>query len=133
MRSEAPFVLDGDLILVDAVVVGPSGRVGVQLVLDTGAVLTTLSPSIATAIGYSPATSIMPTVTRTATADEHGYLIQLLELATLGAFVPGLHANVADLGYGIDGVLGMNFLLDFNLEIRPAERRIIVEKIATAS
>ena len=108
---------------------GPTGRANVQLVLDTGAVLTTLVPSIAEAIGYSVATSIKPTVTRTAAADERGYLVQLVELTTLGVTVPAVHVNVADLGYGVDGVLGMNFLLDFNLEIRPAERRILVEKI----
>ena len=119
MKSETSFDLDGDLILVDAVVVGPTGRV--QLVLDTGATLTTLVPSIAEAIGYSAATSIKPTVTRTAAADERGYLVQLVELTTLGVTVPGVHVDVADLGYGVDGVLGMNFLLDFNIEIRPAE------------
>jgi hypothetical protein len=52
------------------------------------------------------------------------------ELSVLGVTVPGVHVNVADLGYGVDGVLGMNFLLDYNLEIRPGERRIIVERIA---
>ena len=130
MRSETSFDLDGDLIVVDADVVGPSGRASVRLVLDTGAVLTTLVPSVAHAIGYSAATSIRPTVTRTVAGSEHGYLIQLLELSTLGVTVPAVHVNVADLGYGIDGVLGMNFLLDFNIEIRPADRRILVEKIA---
>lgn len=130
MRSETSFDLDGDLIVVDADVVGPSGRASVRLVLDTGAVLTTLVPSVAQAIGYSAATSIRPTVTRTVASSEHGYLIQLLELSTLGVTVPAVHVNVADLGYGIDGVLGMNFLLDFNIEIRPADRRILVEKIA---
>ena len=44
--------------------------------------------------------------------------------------MPGVHANVAHLGYGIEGVLGMNFLLDFNLEIRPRQRRIVVEHVA---
>jgi predicted aspartyl protease len=68
-------------------------------------------------------------VTRTAAANEHGYLIQLAQLETLGVDARGVHANVADLGYGLDGVLGMNFLLDFNLEIRPSERRIVVERI----
>jgi len=33
------------------------------------------------------------------------------------------------LGHDIDGLLGMNFLSDFNFEIRIAERRILVEKI----
>jgi hypothetical protein len=41
-----------------------------------------------------------------------------------------VHANVADLGHDIDGLLGMNFLSDFNIEIRMAERRIRLEKIA---
>jgi hypothetical protein len=82
MRSETSFQLDGDLILVDAVVRGPSGRANVQLVVDTGAVLTTLAPSVARSIGYSPETSIKPTVTRTAAAVERGYLVQLMELST---------------------------------------------------
>ncbi|MDB4954677.1 MAG: hypothetical protein JWO36_2246 [Myxococcales bacterium] len=84
MRSETSFDLDGDLIIVDAVVVGPTGRASVQLVLDTGVVLTTLVPSIAESIGYTLATGIKPTVTRTAAADERGYLVQLVELSTLG-------------------------------------------------
>jgi predicted aspartyl protease len=101
-----------------------------NLVLDTGAVLTTLVPSIAASIGYTSAAGIKPTVTRTAAAAEQGYLVQLVELATLGVVVPAVHVNVADLGYGVDGVLGMNFLLDFNIEIRPSERLVIVERIA---
>ena len=129
MRSETSFDVNGDLIFVDAVVVGPAGRATIQLLLDTGSVLTTLVPSIAQTIGYSAATSIMPTVTRTAAANEHGYLVQLVELSTLGITVAAVHVNVADLGYGVDGVLGMNFLLDYNIEIRPAERRILVERI----
>lgn len=75
MRLETSFELVGDLIGVDAVVVGPTGRAHVQLIVDTGA--------------------------------------------------------VADLGYGIDGVLGMDFLRLFNIEIRPGERRILVERIAS--
>ena len=67
---------------------------------------------------------------RTAAANEHGYLVQLVELSALGVSMPAVHINVADLGYGVDGVLGMNVLLDFNIEIRPAECRIFVEKIA---
>lgn len=61
---------------------------------------------------------------------EHGYIVRLVQLSTLGFAVPHVHVDVADLGYGIDGVLGMNFLSDFNFEIRPAERCILVERIA---
>ena len=58
MKFETSFALDGDLIVIDAVVVGPSGRANVQLVLDTGAVLTTLVPNVAQAIGYSADTEL---------------------------------------------------------------------------
>ena len=47
MRSETSFELDGDLIVVAAMAIGPSGKAEVRLVLDTGAVLTALIPAIA--------------------------------------------------------------------------------------
>lgn len=96
MRSETSFDLDGDLIVVDAVVVAPAGRATVRFVLDTGAVLTTVVPSVATAIGYNAATSIMPTVTRTAAAAEHGYRVQLVEVSTLGVTVPSVRRYGSD-------------------------------------
>lgn len=130
MRSETSFELDGDLIVVDAIAIGPSGQAEVRLVLDTGAVLTTLIPTIAESIGYTSAARLARSVIRTAAAVEHGYTVRLVRLSTLGFTVPDLHVDVAELGHGIDGVLGMNFLSDFNFEIRPAERRILVERIA---
>jgi len=130
MRSETSFELDGDLIVVDAIAIGPSGKAEVRLVLDTGAVLTTLIPTIAESIGYTSAAQVARSVMRTAAAVEHGYIVRLVQLSTLGFTVPYVHIDVADLGHGIDGVLGMNFLSDFNFEIRPAERRILVERIA---
>ena len=53
MRSETAFALDGDLIVIDAVVISPSGRTSIQLVLDTGAVRTTPVPTVAQAIGIA--------------------------------------------------------------------------------
>jgi predicted aspartyl protease len=128
MRVETSFDLVGDLIGVDAVVVGPTGRAKVQLILDTGAVMTTVVPNVADSIGYSSALRVGWTVTRTAAAEERGYIVRS-EVSTLGFTVPDLRIVIADLGYGIEGVLGMDFLRLFNLEIRPAERRILVEKL----
>lgn len=67
---------------------------------------------------------------RSAVAEEPGYIVRLAHFMALGFTLPGVHVNVADLSHGIDGLLGMNFLSDFNLEIRPAERRLIAERIA---
>lgn len=130
MRSGTSFDVDGDLIFVVAVVVGPRGQAEVRLVLDTGAVLTTLVPRIAESIGYTSAARVARSIIRSAVAQEHGYIVRLTQISTLGFTVPDVHVDVADLSHGIDGVLGMNFLSDFNFEIRPAERRILVEKIA---
>ena len=76
MRSETLFELDGDLIVVDAIAYGPSGQAEVRLVLDTGAVLTTLVPMIAESLGSSAA-RVARSAMRTATAVEHGYIVQL--------------------------------------------------------
>jgi len=123
------FDLIGDLIGVDAVIVGPTGRADVKLILDTAAVMTTVVPSVADSIGYTPAHRVGLSVTRTAAAEERGYIVRS-EVSTLGFTMPNHRVVVADLGYGIDGLLGINFLRHFNIEIRYAERRILVEKIA---
>jgi len=86
MRSETSFDLDGDLIVVNAVVLGSSGRAELRLVLDTGAVLTTLVPSVAQAIGYTAYDRVAWSVTRTAAANERGYIVQLAHITT-----PQLH------------------------------------------
>ena len=129
MRAETTFDLVGDLIGVDAIVTGPTGTTDVKLILDTAAVLTTLVPSVAESIGYSAALRVGWSVTRTAAAEERGYIVRA-EVSTLGFTMPNHRVVVADLGYGIDGVLGINFLRHFNLEIRFADRRIVVEQIA---
>jgi len=128
MKAETTFELIGDLIGIDAVIVGPTGRADVTLILDTAAVMTTVVPSVAELIGYTPAHRVGLTVTRTAAADEHGYIVRS-EVSTLGFTLPNHRLVVADLGYGIDGLLGINFLRHFNIEIRFADRRILVENI----
>lgn len=74
MRVETPFELVGDLMGVGAVVVGPTGRAEVQLIVDTGAVMTTVVPRVAESIGYSSALRLAWTITRTAAAEERGYI-----------------------------------------------------------
>lgn len=129
MRAATTFDLVGDLIGVDAVVVGPTGSAEVKLILDTAAVMTTIVPSVAESVGYSEALRVAWSVTRTAAAEERGYIVQA-EVSTLGFTRPNHRVVVADLGYGIDGVLGINFLRHFNVEIRFADQRILVERIA---
>jgi predicted aspartyl protease len=119
------------LIIVEALVTGPRARLPGRFVLDTGATLTTMIPELADSIGYSPRDGLKRARVHTAVGEEEGYVLRVAELAVLGYAMPSFLINVFDLGHGdIDGLLGMNFLSDFNVEIRPAERRILIEKIA---
>jgi clan AA aspartic protease (TIGR02281 family) len=128
MRLENSFEIDGDLIIVHAVAVGARKQTTAQLVLDTGSTLTTLSPAIARAIGCDAEQRIARSVVRSAVAEERGYIIRLSRLHVIGVRVTGMPVNIADLGHHIDGLLGMDFLSILNFEIRPKERRILIER-----
>ena len=118
------------LIGLETVLVGPTGRTVARLILDTGAVMTTVVPRVAESIGYSSAHQLRRTVTRTAAAEERGYIV-LCDVSTLGFRMRRHSVVVAELGYGIHGLLGLNFLQHFNLELRYAEQRVLVEPIAS--
>jgi predicted aspartyl protease len=92
-------------------------------------VLTTLTPSVVEAIGYTEQDRITRTAIRTAAAVEHGYMLRVQEFTSLGFRMRNARIDVADLGHDVDGLLGMSFLRNFILEIRPSERRILVERI----
>ena len=131
MRLETPFVTVGDLIIVEGHVIGPRGTTTGRFVLDTGAIFTTVTPELVDLIGYSARDAFKRTRVRTAISDESGYALRVAELTVLRFTIPSLLVNVFDLGFDdIDGLLGLNFLNDFNYEIRSADRRIVFEKIA---
>src|SRR5450432_4820123 len=96
-RLETPFDIDGDLIIVRALVTGPRGTVPGSFVLDTGAVATTMIPEFAESIGYSARDAFKRTRVRTAIGDEEGYAVHAVEFAVLGVAMPGFPVNVFDL------------------------------------
>lgn len=101
-----------------------------RFVLDTGAVLTTMTHELADPIGYSARDAIRRARVRTAVGSEEGYVLRVRELSVLGFAMPSLPINVFDLGFDdIDGLVGLNFLSELNYEVRSAERRIFVEEI----
>lgn len=133
MRRETPFVTDGDLIIVKCVVTGPRGTTSGSFVLDTGAVMTTITPDLADLLGYSARDAIRRSRVHTAVGSEEGYLLRAAELLVLGFSTPSFPVQVFDLGHdGIDGLVGLNFLSELNYEVRSAERRILAESIASS-
>jgi clan AA aspartic protease (TIGR02281 family) len=119
------------LLLVEAEVVGPTGRAAeARLVLDTGAAATTLTPRVVEKIGYTRHSGFKKAKVHTAIGEEHGYWLRVAELTVLGVTTPNFALTVFPLGHeDIDGLVGMNFLRHFNFEIRPADQQILVELI----
>lgn len=120
-----------ELILVDAEVVGRSGRTTqARLVVDTGSAATTLTPSVVSRIGYSRKDAYKDATVTTAIGEERGYWLHVAQLDVLGIATPNFAVTVFPLGHqNLDGLVGMNFLRHFNIEIRPAEQTIHLELI----
>jgi predicted aspartyl protease len=131
-RLSSSFVHDRELIVVEAEVVGPAGRTTeARLVLDTGAAATTLTPRVLEKVGYTRRDGFKRAKVHTAIGEEHGYWVRVAEFTVLGVATPNFALTVFPLGHkDIDGLAGMNFLRHFNVEIRPADRQIVVELLA---
>jgi clan AA aspartic protease (TIGR02281 family) len=133
MRSASSFEFVGDLIQLEVRLVSLRSSRRAQLLLDTGAALTTIGRRIAGELGYSFSERVARTKVDTAAGVERGYLVSLLRIEALRWAMDGMLVNVSDVGEGLDGVLGMDFLSNFNFEIRPAEQLIIAEPISLPS
>jgi clan AA aspartic protease (TIGR02281 family) len=129
-RLSSSFARKRELIIVDAEISGPVAATEARLVLDTGAAATTLVPEVIARIGYTQRDSYKKARVHTAVGEEHGYWIHVAKFTVLGVTTPDFAIAVFPLGHqDVDGLVGMNFLRHFNFEIRPAERRILLELI----
>jgi predicted aspartyl protease len=131
MRHETPFDPESDLIVVNATISGPRGRIPARLALDTGSAATVVIPDLLDEIGYSARDGTVRTTVTTAIGEEHGYLLKVAQLEALGFTRSAFPVHVFELAnrYGIEGLIGLNFLRRFNYEIRSEEGRIIVDEI----
>jgi clan AA aspartic protease (TIGR02281 family) len=114
-------------MVVEAEVVGPLRSWRARLVVDTGAAATTLTPEVVARVGYSRRDGYRKARVHTAVGEEHGYWLRVAELTVLNVTTPNFALTVFPLGHDIDGVVGMNFLRHFNVEIQPEERLIHLE------
>ena len=99
-----------------------------------GAAETIIVPEVLDELGYNPRDGEQITVMRSAVGREHGYILRVARFACLGHREDDYRVHVQDLpeGWGIEGLIGLTFLHQFNYEIRSAEGRILVDRIAVA-
>ncbi len=118
-----------DLIVVEAVVVGPLWPVLLALAIDTGSTETVVMPWVVDELGYSPRDGKQITRVRSAIGDEHGYTLRVDRFMALGFTREAFRVHVFDLaaGYGIDGLVGLSFLNALNYEVRSREGLVRAE------
>jgi predicted aspartyl protease len=123
-----------DLIIVRAIISSRRGKYRTRLVLDTGAGMTTLKHEVVDALGYSARDGERVASVRSVVGKETGYTLRVSRLRALGHQEADVLVHAMDLpeGWGIGGLLGLDFLRRFNLEIRPREGHVRAERISDA-
>lgn len=90
-----------------------------QLVVDTGALITVISPAITDFLGYSAADAFTLSKLDGAAGESHGYSIHVPKVMCLGHEVENfvIACHDIDSRLGIIGLLGMNFLDHFRMDL----------------
>lgn len=130
-----PFDAAGDLIIIRAQIWGRYGDIhDVDIGIDTGSSETIVTPDITDALGYSARDADKRTIVRSVIGEEPGYLMRVTKFAALGFEFDDFPLHIHDLpeGYGIDGLLGLSFLRNFDYHVRSARGELVVDWTATA-
>jgi len=119
------------LIIVTARIWGPHGDKHLSLALDTAATQTHVVPEFLDEIGYGPQHGDQITSVTSAIGNEPGYMMPVSRFSALGFTLTDFRLHVHDLPetLGIQGLLGLSFLRQFDYEIRSAEGRILTSRI----
>lgn len=123
--ADHPYRIDKRLIVIPVKLFSPTRFFRANFVLDTGASHTIIDHRIAEAIGYSQANTVAPSRVSSAAGKEVGYRIQLASIEALGkkfvSFEVGCHALYEQ---GVEGLIGMTFLEQFDFCIFPSKKII---------
>ncbi len=106
MRHETHYV-SRELIVVKATIAGPRATTQVRMLVDTGALMTTINPEVLDLIGYSPRDALRRTKVHSAVGEEEGYELLVASFTALGFTANDVLVNVFDLGHDdiVDGLI----------------------------
>lgn len=118
-----------DLVVVKARIVGPRRPTKTFLILDTGAATTLIDPDILLAAGYEPGKPIRRQAMTTASGYAYAPVLVIRKIEILGLSVKNIEVVAHSLPPNIPfrGLLGMNFLRQFNVHLEFLSRQMWIE------
>lgn len=115
-----PYKLDKKLLVISALFQGKYGNYDAELIIDTGASLTILQPLVIDALGFSEKDQSGISTVQSPIGKERGFRIHLPKIECLGKQIVTFEVACHDVGLKhLDGLLGMNFLEQFDFCIYP--------------
>jgi len=120
--------LDKHLIVVPVVLHGRNGRLKNEFILDTGASFTIIDHGLASALGYSASDGVGFSHVSSAVGKEQGYRLVIDGFETLGKKFRCVEVACHDLKeQGVEGLIGMSFLEQFDWCVHPKKQIISVK------
>ena len=123
----------GQLMVTSAYIRGPQRDSHLRLLVDTGSVYTILKRNLLETAGYFPTSAKEFRFIVTGSKVERLPRLCLQQFSCLGQVIESYHVLSHDfpieIGRYVDGLLGMNFLKQFPIEIRPQSGEIVVRNI----
>jgi len=128
-----PFDLTSQLVVVPGEMWGPRGeRRGVNLIVDTGAAMTTIKPHVLDELGYSPRMGEYIARVGSVVGTEHTYTLCVDRFGALGFGFRRFLVNAAELSThsDIQGLIGIDFLRQFDCTFQFSTGAIVLDPIA---
>ena len=118
--------LRSQVILIPAVIIGPKSAHTINLIFDTGATFTLISPEILLRIGADPAKAENKRAITTASGIEFVPFLKIPLIKTLGVERNNIEVCAHSLPSNLParGLLGLNFLRHFNVHLNFLEKRM---------
>lgn len=121
--ADITYRIDRELIIVPVTIYSPTHFFKARFVLDTGASHTIIDYRIAESIGYSKQNAIAPSHVSSAAGKEEGYRLRIESIEALGKVISPFEVACHKLyEQGVEGLLGMTFLKNFDFCIFPSRQ-----------
>lgn len=123
--ADHSYDVDKRLMIVPVKVFSPTHFIDAKFVLDTGASHTIVDYRLAAALGYAKETATSASTVRSAVGCEEGYRTRIDAIEALGKKLALFEIACHPLfEQGVEGLLGMTFLEQFEFCIFPKQRII---------